>query len=332
MFRQPAVGRTVKLGLLILTLGFCAYGLFTERDAVIAALHEMSWPPVAGAVLAAIAGQGCMMMSWRALLADLGSPLPLAAATRILFVAQLGKYVPGGVWAAAAQVEIARGHQVQRQRSATAAIVSLQVGLATSLLVAAVALPLSSGQAARHYWWALALALPVVLSLYPPLTTWVLNRLLRLARRPRLERQISLAGLARSFGWSVVGWSLFSLHAWLLVADVTHQGLAVLPLAAGAFALAWSVGFILVPFPGGVGPRELALIAALAPVVPAGAAIAVAVISRVAMTAADLAWASVAFLLGWAARRRRPAGPEPAGPPPGQNDHSAAGRPAMSRS
>jgi hypothetical protein len=177
------------------------------------------------------------------------------------------------------------------------------VSLATGLLVAAVALPLSSGAAARHYWWALALAMPALLALYPPLTNYVIGRLLRLARRPPLERPIGMAGMARSFSWSLLGWVFFSLQSWLLVAGVTGKGLEVLPLAAGAYALAWAVGFILIPFPGGVGPRELALIAALAPVMSSGAAIVVAVISRLVMTIGDLVWAAVAFGLGWAARR-----------------------------
>ena len=32
-----------------------------------------------------------MMLAWRALLADLGSPLPLPAAIRVMFIGQLGK-------------------------------------------------------------------------------------------------------------------------------------------------------------------------------------------------------------------------------------------------
>jgi uncharacterized membrane protein YbhN (UPF0104 family) len=303
VFRHLAASRAVKFALLALTLGLCGYGLYSERAATVAALHQLSWIPVTGAFLAAIAGLGCMMLSWRTLLADLGSPLPLPVSVRVLFVAQLAKYVPGAVWAPAAQVELARGYQVPRKRSATAAVVGMLVALATALLVAAIALPLNSQDAARHYWWALALALPALLGLYPPLTTSVLNHLLRLARRPPLERRISMAGMARSVGWSLVGWAFFSVHAWLLVANITGKGLQVLPLAAGAYALAWSVGFILIPFPGGVGPRELALIAALAPIMPAGPAIAVAVISRVAMTIADLTWALLALGLGGHARR-----------------------------
>jgi hypothetical protein len=294
---SQAVRRRARPGLLAAALGCCGYGLFAQRHAVGMALHQFAWYQVAGAGLAAIAGLACMMLAWRTLLADLGSPLPVSSAGRILFIAQLAKYVPGAVWAAAAQVELARGYQVPRRRSATATVAGMLVTLATGLLTAAVALPLRSADAARAYWWALALAVPALLGLYPPVTSLVLDRLLRLARRPPLERQLTGTGMARAVGWSVAGWTFFGVHAWLLVTAVTRPGLALLPLAAGAFALAWSVGFILIPFPGGLGPRELALIAALAPVMPAGPAITVAVISRLIMTIADLAWAGLAFAL-----------------------------------
>ena len=112
----------------------------------------------------------------------------------------------------------------------------------------------------------------------------------------------------------------FSVHAWLLVRDVTASGARVLLIAAGAYALAWSVGFILIPFPGGVGPRELALITALGPVMPRGSAIVVAVMSRLVLTVGDLVWAAAAFAIGYGMRRgrdgragegRRPPGPTP---------------------
>jgi uncharacterized membrane protein YbhN (UPF0104 family) len=298
VIRHLAASRWVKLGLLAITLGFCGYGLYAERADMAAALQNLAWYSVAGAAVAVIAGLGCMMLAWRALLADLGSPLPLRPAARVLFVAQLGKYVPGAVWAVAAQVQLARGYEVPRRRSASATVVAMLITLATGLLVAAVALPLSSGAAARQYWWALALAPPALIALYPPVMGWGLDRALRLARRPPLERRISGGGVLRAAAWSLAGWAFFSVHSWLLVAGVTGKGVSVLPIAAGAYALAWSVGFVLIPFPGGVGPRELAFIAALAPVMPRGSAIVVAVVSRLVLTIADLAWAALAFWLG----------------------------------
>ena len=312
MLRRVATSRWVKLALLVVALGFCAYGLYAQRAEVTAALHQLVWGSVVGAAVAAIAGLGCLMLAWRTVVSDLGSHLALRPATRVMFIAQLGKYVPGAVWVTAAQVELGREHLVPRRRSATASILAMLITLATGLLVAAATLPLSSAGAVRQYWWALALAPLALVALYPPLTSYLLNRLLALARRPPLERQLSMAGMAKAVAWSLLGWGFFSIHSWLLVADLTGKGVSVLPIAAGAYALAWAVGFVLIPFPGGVGPRELAFIAALAPVMPRGSAIVVAVVSRLVLTIADLAWAALAFALG---RGQRAAPTDPAAGP-----------------
>ena len=323
MLRRLATSRWVKLGLLAVALGFCGYGLATQRAEVAMALQHLVWGSVVGAAAAGIAGLGCLMLAWRTVVADLGSHLPLRPATRVMFISQLGKYVPGAVWVTAAQVELGREHLVPRQRSAAASILAMLITLATGLLVAAVTLPLSSASAVRQYWWALALAVPALIALYPPLTNYVLNRLLRLARRPPLERQLSMTGMAKAVAWSLLGWGFFSIHSWLLVADLTGKGVSVLPIAAGAYALAWSVGFVLIPFPGGVGPRELAFIAALAPVMPRGSAIVVAVISRLVLTIADLAWAALAFALGRGMRTAASI-PAPADPPAAPGPEGAA--------
>jgi uncharacterized membrane protein YbhN (UPF0104 family) len=330
VFSRLATSRWVRLGLLALALGFCAYGLVSQRAEVAEALHHLAWTSVIWAIAAAIVGMACMMLCWRVLLRDLGSPLPLRAAARVLFIAQLGKYLPGAVWATVAQVELGREHEIPRKNSATAAVVAMLVSLATALLVVAVTLPLSSGDAVRQYWWALALAPPALICLYPPLTSFFVDRLLRLARRPPLERPISWAGMTRAISWSLLGWVFYSLQAWLLVADMTGQGASVLLIAAGAYALAWSVGFILIPFPGGVGPRELALIAALAPIMPRGSAIVVAVVSRLVMTIADLAWAAAAFAFGHRARRNRTGRPDQGRSSPGPAGHTPRHEPGTS--
>lgn len=287
----------MRLGLVALAVGFCVYGLATQRTEVTAALEHLRWYSVAAAVGAALAGLGFMMLGWRSLLADLGSPLGLRQATTIMFVGQLGKYVPGMVWAFAAQVELAREHKIPRRRSASATAVSVAVTLATGLVVAAVMLPLASRSAAQHYWWVLACAPLILACLYPPLLGGALDRLLRLARQPPLERRISPRGLARCVAWVTLGWACFGLHLWILVADVTNRGADVLLLSMGTYALAWSVGFVLIIFPSGVGPRELALIAGLAPVMPRGSALVIAIVSRLVMTLGDLVWAGFGLAL-----------------------------------
>jgi glycosyltransferase 2 family protein len=306
-------------GLLVVAVGLAVYGLASQWTQVHADLSKLAWYDVTGAALCAIAGLGCMMLAWRTLLADLGSPLPLPAATRVMFVGQLGKYVPGAVWAVAAQVELARDYQVPRRRSATASLVAMATTLVVGLVVAGVTLPLISASAARHYWWVLAITPLAVACLYPPVIKFGLDLVLKTVRRPPLEKSVSVAGMARALAWTTLGWLFYGAHAWLLISEFAGRGAHVLALSLGAYALAWSVGFLIIFFPGGIGPREAALIAVLAPVMPSASALVVALASRVVMTIGDLVWAGVGLAIGRARTAARgPADdlslrPEPAG-------------------
>jgi uncharacterized membrane protein YbhN (UPF0104 family) len=288
----------VRTSLLALVIAFCGYGLYVEWPQAHTALARLHWYSVAGAALAAAAGAGCFMLAWRALLADLGSRLHVRTAIRIMFVAQLAKYLPGAVWAFAAQVELSNDQQVPRRRAASSVVTALAVTLGVALLVAAIALPLTSSSAARHYWWALAVTPLVLIGLYPPVLGRLLDKALSLIRQPQLERRPSARGLATALAWSALGWLLWGLQAWLLVRDMTGSSTQVLLLSIGAYALAWSAGILIVVFPGGIGPRELALVAALAPIMPRAAALVVALVSRVVMTASDLAWGGTGIAIG----------------------------------
>ena len=80
------------------------------------ALGRLHWYSIAGALAAAMASAGCMMLAWRRLLADLGSRLPVKVAAQVTFMAQMGKYVPGAIWSFAAQVELGHDYHVPRRR------------------------------------------------------------------------------------------------------------------------------------------------------------------------------------------------------------------------
>lgn len=309
--------RWLRAVLLYGIIAFCCYGVVAEWPQVHAVLNHMHWYSVAGATLAAVAGWLCMMLAWSEVIADLGSPLPPSAAVRVMSVVQLAKYVPGGVWAFAAQVELGSEYRVPRRRSGTAAVISLALTFGLALAIAAVVLPLVSTAAALQYWWALAIAPVIGVCLLPPVLGRLLDRALILARRQPLERRPSMGGIARALGWAALGWLLWGLQVWLLIRDVTGLGTRAVPVAIAGFALAWAAGTMIVLTPGGLGARELALIAVLAAVMPRGEALAVALVSRATMTFADLAMAGV----GRAARRWAPgAAPvlEPARAWPGQ--------------
>jgi uncharacterized membrane protein YbhN (UPF0104 family) len=278
-----------------------------------AALDQLDAGDIVGAAVSAVAGLGCMLLAWRALLADLGSPLPLPAAIRVMFIGQLGKYVPGAVWALAAQVELARDYDVPRRRSATASLVGMAVTLVVGLIAAGVTLPLVSAHAVRQYWWVLAVTPLAAACLYPPVIKFGLDRVLRVLGRAPLEGSVSRGGMVRALGWTTLGWLCYGASAWFLISVFAGKGSGSYALSLGAYALAWAVGFLIIFFPGGIGPREVALIAVLAPVMPSASALVVALASRVVMTLGDLVWAGAGLATG---RASRPAGPGDTQPSP----------------
>jgi hypothetical protein len=251
-----------------------------------------------GSLVAVLAGLFASAMVWRALLTDLGARLPLRTALHVFFLGQLGKYLPGSVFAVAAQMELGRSQGVSRSRVGTASLLFMGVLVAAGLLVSAVALPLTSPDALHQYFWVLAV-LPIgLLCLAPPVLTRLVARMLRLLRREPLDRPLSWAGVGTALGWALAMWGAYGVHVLLLLLPQDTTGRANLPLLSlGGYALAWTVGFLILIAPAGGLIREGVLVVALAPVLHSAAATAVAVVSRGVMTLGDLLWGGAGALM-----------------------------------
>jgi hypothetical protein len=107
MTRRSAVaaGRT---GLYLLVLGFLVARLWEMRSGVATDLRRVGADRAALAGATALLGTLPGMLGWRALLAGLGTRLDLAAAAKVYYVGGLGKYLPGGIWPALTQADLAR--------------------------------------------------------------------------------------------------------------------------------------------------------------------------------------------------------------------------------
>ena len=285
--------------MLLVALALLALALRDQGPEAYAAARDVGPAAAAGSFAAVLVGLLASALVWRALLADLGTRLPLRPATHVFFLGQLGKYVPGSVFAIAAQMELGRSHGAPRSRVGTASLLFLGVLVSAGLLTAAVALPLTSPGALDRYAWVLAL-LPVGLVLLaPPVLSRLVAVGLRLLRRDPLERPLTWRGTGAALGWALLMWAAYGLHLLLLVRtqDVA-PGPGLVALSTGAYALAWTAGFLVVVAPAGAGVREAALVLALSPVLDRAPALALAVLSRVLMTLGDLVWGAVGAAAG----------------------------------
>src|SRR5665647_371356 len=156
-----------------------------------------------------------------------------------------------------------------------------------------------SPQEARGRFDAVLWLLPflVVLAL-PPVVNRLVGWFLRVLRRPPLEHALTLRGTLGALGWSVAGWLLAGLQIWLLgIAAGMEASATSYLICAGGYALAWSLGFLFVPVPAGVGVREVVLVAVLSGVLDHGGVLVVVLISRAILTVVDIGLAGTAAAL-----------------------------------
>lgn len=296
--------KVIRAVFLVVALGFGVWAVASQWTAVADGFERLSWPALAGSLLAVLAALVAGMLMWRTLLADLGSPLAPADAAKIFFVGQLGKYIPGSVWPMLAQMEMGRDHGIPRSRSAAAFLLTYPIYLATGLLLAAGTLPAFAGDSVARYVWLLPLIPLLILGLHPKMVNGAVNFGLKRLRKPPLERPLTRQGVLVSAAWGLAGWVAYGLHLALIVHDLGATGPRAMILSFGAFALAWCLGFLVIIAPAGAGVREVAMIAALAPVLDRGSAIAAALSSRLIVSVGDLVCAGLA---GLAARGGRDA-------------------------
>jgi glycosyltransferase 2 family protein len=174
------------------------------------------------------------------------------------------RFLPGGFWAPAARATIVRG----RVRDRLAVVGAENVaGLCAALAVGGLAFAASG----RPPWAALA---PVLAA--PAVAAHAIRE--RVAIAPGRAWQGTL--------WYVAAFVAYGAHAALVQLAVSGS---CDPLAvAGAGAIAWAAGLVVVVAPSGVGVRELVYVALLSGSLPSGELAAAAVASRLVTIVAEL--------------------------------------------
>lgn len=288
-----------KWAFMVIAVALLAWALARNWTDVREALVGIGWWPLILASLVASVALGFNALSWRAVMRAVGLNAPWRAAVSVFLISQPGKYVPGAVWPVLAQAEFAKQHHVSRARALTGSIVAMVMGVAMAGVVGALGIALATPGSLLDYWWALVVAGALVALMTPPLLHRLVKLAFRVASRTEEPATINGRALLECAGWSALNWVALGVHAWLLIKPLADSAPS-LALATGAFALAWLVGFLVVLAPAGLGAREAALVVMLASVATQPQALAVALLSRFAMTIAD----AVGMLAGLAMRAR----------------------------
>jgi glycosyltransferase 2 family protein len=256
---------------------------------------------VAASVVVVLLALGASAGLWGVMVEELGGRPPnLLASMRIVFAANLGRYLPGKLWQIAGLAVLARREGVGAAVATTAGILGQAFSLAA---VGALAAPVLLGPRGDLGTAGLAVLVALlgfaVLASVPRVLHGALALAFRIAREPP-ER------IPRVRAFFAVRWLALYLLNWIAYGFAFLLFVRGLGLAAGslqlvsAFAGSYLMGYVAVFAPAGLGVREGFMIAFLQPALGA-AAVGVAILARVWITLAELVPAGVFAL--WEVRR-----------------------------
>jgi hypothetical protein len=253
---------------------------------------------LAASVTTVFAGYAVLIEAWRRVVLSMGQQLGFIPAARIWFVASLGKYIPGKVWAVAGTAMLAQRAGVQPSAAVAAALVLQALSLASGALVVG----LTAGSIFSDISPELAPVLGVLLLACvggvgalasQPLLDRV-NRYLPRAVPPL--RAIRPGTLILSFGANLVAWIAYGVALLFLAKGVLPDISLGLLQAIGVFTCSYLVGFVALFAPGGLGPRESVFLLVLAGDIGLKPAAGLALASRILLTGTEVL-PTVPFLL-----------------------------------
>lgn len=249
-------------------------------------------PGILIASVAALAGAFALQAwLWARLLVQFGGPpVPLAAATSMILLANMGRYIPGKVFQLAGLALLAKREGMSAMQAGVAAVAGQLLNLLAAALVGGWAAYASS---AMPEGIGLGAGLVVALGIVVVIGFGGAGRMLRWAlRRSGHEDRLALPGrkvLALCLGGYIAGWAVYGLAFFWLARGT---GLDI-PLATAitVFSGAYLIGYLVFFAPGGIGVREGSLYLLLMPVLGPQGSLMLAGLQRLWITAGELAGA-----------------------------------------
>lgn len=284
-----------RIAIVVAVAAAITFALVNQWTAVRNTIGSMSIGALIGAFALLFVALFATLKIWHSLLGAMDISVPYRHAAPVNLVGQLGKYLPGSVWAFFIQARLGKRYGIPRVQSFIALLLAVGVTVVTGASLG----PFVASTLVPHWgsWaWMLAAGPIALVVLLPAALTRIANLAMRAAKRPPLGEPLKLKGVLQSTLWSYVTWLLLGGHLWLLVHASGSADPSNYFLLTAAIAIAMSAGFVAFFLPSGIGVREAMIVAVLSAGMPAGRALGIAFVSRILFTVADLA-AAVSGLL-----------------------------------
>ena len=309
---RPRLVKALQLALVLLTVGFCVWGVRNEWSKAGPRLEHAQLGYLALAFATVAVYYLVFILGWIRMLEAWDIRVPYRVALQAEMVSMLAKYLPGGVWTPAARALALRRSAGVTETSTVLASILVEAALSaiSGVIVFVVSLAWVRGVDAPLPAL-IAFALLLSATIHPRVFRPLSRRLLRPFGGDTLEPlpfPLMLGLLAFYCGtWLIGGFAVY----FMLRSVGAEPGLAVIAFLGGTSAVGAIVAVLAVFAPSGLGAREASMYGLLLAVTTAGPALSVTLLNRLAITLVELVLFGAGLLSWRLARRTGPASDTP---------------------
>jgi len=249
---------------------------------------QIGWSWVAGATVIVFLTYALLIETWRRLLVAWSADLSFRTASRIWFISNLGKYVPGKIWSIAAMSMMARDHSVSPVAAAGSSILIQIISIAAGIGVVLV----TGAQAVDRPWLAALIggAMLASIAASPYVLPVVVRRTARLFRREVTVPALGSATIWGTFASAALSWVVYGIAFQFFVRGVLGEAAGATTSYIAVYAASYIIGFLALFAPGGAVVREGAMVAGMLRLglTSQADALTIAIASRLWLTVVEL--------------------------------------------
>ena len=274
-----------SIGLIIGLAGmaFLLRTMWTHRDEMKDSFSHLTWSSLVGAVFFAFMSMSYLGWMWGRLLLRRRYKVPRAQLVSWYYTGQLGKYVPGGVWAVVGRAEMAVRGGVPRADAYSVTGLSMFTTYSAAALCAALGSLLS--------WERPIIGAALLLALLFGLSVYAIAPLRQ--RLMGLLRKVTSGTNELTAPKDMLALTIVQVPAWIMISLSTTITAHAFGAEVGVLhmffvsSLSWLIGFLVIGAPGGLGVRESIFTGLLSASIGTSTALSLAVASRMIFVSVD---------------------------------------------
>ncbi|MFH0931226.1 MAG: lysylphosphatidylglycerol synthase transmembrane domain-containing protein [Candidatus Zixiibacteriota bacterium] len=280
--------------ILIIIFYFLGRSLFLNWSKVKTYHWELDYPLLLGSFILLLLVYLFIIKVWHSLLEKVGAKLSFRNLFKIWFMSNLGKYLPGKVWTVVGMIYLLEKKGVSKRKGFTTAIIGQALAVLSALLLSFILLGYSLYEQMFSnnpigFFLILFFSIAILIFIaYPKLLEIVVNLGLSLVKKEKISLELKTRELFLYLFYYTLVWFLYGLAFMVFVNAIVPVPWSQYFSLTAAFAFSYTLGFLAVFVPGGLGVREGILVLLLSLYFPLPVATLIALFSRLWMSAVEL--------------------------------------------